>query len=91
MSHHCHATYCTTKVPPEMFMCKKHWFMLPKPIRDRIWQTYRLGQCDDWNITHEYANAAREGVAFIAQKEGVKPDVSVYDMLDPKNKEGEDQ
>ena len=22
---------------------------------DRVWATYRPGQCDDWNITHEYA------------------------------------
>ncbi len=84
MAHTCHATGCKTRVPPEMFMCKKHWFSLPKPMRDAIWRTYRPGQCDDWNITHEYAEAARDAVRFIAAREGVEPDVSVYDMLAPK-------
>lgn len=59
--------------------------MLPKSLRDRIWKTYRPGQCDDWNITHEYAEAARECVRFIATKEGVEPNTSVYDMLDRKD------
>ena len=84
MAHTCHATSCNVAVPPEMFMCKRHWFSLPKPLRDAIWRTYRPGQCDDWNITHEYAEAARAAVKHIAAKEGIEPDVSVYDMLDPK-------
>lgn len=57
--------------------------MLPKNLRDKIWAHYRSGQCDDWKISHEYADAARECVIFIAKKEGVEPDTSVYDMLDP--------
>lgn len=77
MSHHCHATNCNTNVPPEMFMCKRHWFMLPKSMRDAIWRTYCLGQCDDWNISNEYANAVREAVI---------PDTSIYAMLDPGDK-----
>ncbi len=69
-----------------MFMCKKHWFSLPRVLRNAIWNTYRPGQCDDWNVSHEYAEAAREAVRYVAQKEGVEPDVAVYDMLDPKGK-----
>jgi hypothetical protein len=57
---------------------------LPKNLRDAIWANYRPGQCDDWNITHGYAEAARNAVRFIANKDGVVPDVSVYDILDPK-------
>lgn len=83
MPHHCHATGCEVKTKPEMFMCRRHWFMLPKRMRDRIWRAYRPGQCDDWQISHEYAEAAREAVRFIANREGVEADVSVYDMLDP--------
>lgn len=86
MTHHCHATGCKVAVPPVMFFCKGHWFSLPKPMRDAIWKTYRPGQCDDWNISHEYANAARTAVRYIAEKEGKKPDTAVYDMLDPKRK-----
>lgn len=87
--HHCHATGCTTAVPPEMFMCRKHWWSLPKRMRDNIWKYYRPGQCNDWNISHEYAEAAKEAVRYIANKESIKPDVSVYEMLDPKRYEEE--
>jgi len=36
MAHHCHATNCKTSVPPEMFMCRKHWFSLSRELRNRI-------------------------------------------------------
>lgn len=86
MSHHCHATDCPREVPPEMFMCRSHWFSLPKRMRDAIWRTYRPGQCDDWNISREYSEAAKAAVRFIAAKEGREPDVSVYEMLEPKER-----
>lgn len=83
MGHHCHATGCGTKVPPAMFMCKKHWFSLPKPMRDAVWETYRPGQCDDWRITTAYADAARAAIRHVAAKEGREPDTSIYDTLEP--------
>ena len=89
MPHHCHATGCDTRVPPEMLMCRRHWFMLPKPMRDAVWRTYRAGQCDDWDISHGYADAARAAVRWIAEREGRTADVSVYDMLDPVRYESE--
>ena len=81
--HTCHATACTRPVPPTLFMCKPHWFALPKPMRDAIWSTYRDGQCDDWRISQAYSEAAKAAVRFIAAKEGVAPDVSVYEWLEP--------
>jgi len=90
MPHTCHAAGCSVRTRPEMFMCKRHWFMLPKHMRDDIWRTYRPGQCDDWEISHEYAEAARIGVLFVAAREGIVPPdprlreaLLVYDMLDP--------
>lgn len=83
MSHHCHATGCTVETKPEMFMCLRHWRLLPRRLQSKIWETYRPGQCEDWLISHGYANAAREAVRFIAYYEGREPDTQVYDMLDP--------
>lgn len=48
MAHTCHAIGCSKKVPPAMFMCKSHWFRVPKFLRDGIWATYRPGQEKDW-------------------------------------------
>lgn len=83
MAHTCHATGCQAAVPPVMFACRKHWFQLPKALRAAIWATYRPGQCDDWEISHAYANAARAAVRYLAKLDGVEPDTSVYDALDP--------
>ena len=43
-SHHCHWTGCTKQVPPAMYMCKTHWFMLPTYLRNKVWNAYRPGQ-----------------------------------------------
>jgi hypothetical protein len=42
--HVCHWPGCGRQVPPAMWGCREHWFSLPKPLRDRIWATYRPGQ-----------------------------------------------
>lgn len=44
MKHICHWPTCESSVPPKMWGCRKHWFMLPKAIRDAIWLTYKPGQ-----------------------------------------------
>ena len=83
VGHACHATGCNVPVPPEMFACRRHWFALPKQLRDRIWAAYRVGQCNDWRISHEYAEAARKAVRILAARDSLEPDTAVYDMLDP--------
>ena len=42
--HECHWPTCKESVDPSMWGCKKHWFKLPKRLRDRVWATYRAGQ-----------------------------------------------
>lgn len=81
MAHHCHATQCTVPVPPEMFMCRKHWFTLPGPMRRDIWLHYRQGQCDDYKPSKEYCEAAKKAVVWLAKREGLEPDTRVYDMF----------
>ena len=81
--HHCHATGCQTHTIPLMFMCKKHWFSLTFEMRRDICKHYRPGQCEDWNISKEYASAARVAVRYVAGREGTVADTSVYDMLSP--------
>lgn len=81
MSHHCHATSCSIIIPPEMFMCKKHWFRLPKIMRGEIWRTYREGQCDDMNPSFEYCYIAKRCVLYLAELEGIKSDTRLYDLF----------
>ena len=81
MAHTCHATGCEKECKPEFWGCAKHWFMVPKRIRDRIWATYRPGQCDDWKPSREYCMAAKEAVIAVAKKEGIAPNTTLYDAF----------
>lgn len=65
-NHHCHWPGCERRVPPAMWGCKKHWFMLPKPIRDRIWGAYRNGQEISKTPSAAYIAAAKDAQDWIA-------------------------
>lgn len=60
MAHKCHWPGCPKEVPPSMWGCKPHWFKLPKPMRDRIWATYRPGQEITKTPSTAYLEAAQE-------------------------------
>ena len=72
MSHTCHAIDCTKKVPPRMLMCRKHWFMVDKPLRDRVWETYISGQEITKDPTHEYLKAAEAAIVCVMKIEKTK-------------------
>jgi hypothetical protein len=54
-----------------MFMCRAHWFALPRPMRDAIWAAYVPGQEIRKDPSAEYISAARAAVQFIKRTEGV--------------------
>ena len=71
MSHECHAIGCHQDVPPRMFMCKTHWFMLPKALRDAVWCEYVPGQERRKDPTEAYLNVTQRCRRFVAVKEGI--------------------
>jgi hypothetical protein len=58
--HHCHWPGCTKEVPPALWGCRTHWFMLPIRLRNKIWAAYRPGQEENQNPSRRYVEAARE-------------------------------
>ena len=64
-AHHCHWPGCTVQVPPALWGCRKHWFALPKRLRNLIWRAYRPGQERDLQPSDAYLRAAREVQAWI--------------------------
>ncbi|HVB43035.1 MAG TPA: hypothetical protein VNF47_10070 [Streptosporangiaceae bacterium] len=42
-SHLCPVPGCRQPVSPARFMCRPHWYQLPRPIRDTVWATWRSG------------------------------------------------
>lgn len=86
MAHTCHAVACERSVPPQMLMCRQHWFMVPPKLRSRVWATYQDGQCDTFDPTSAYCQAAKAAVIAVAEKEGREIDprnskILLYDML----------
>ena len=80
MPHTCHAIACDVPVPPEMLMCRKHWFTVPVGLRNRVWTEYHNG------ITKAYCLAAKAAVIAVAEKEGREidprePKILLYDMV----------
>lgn len=70
MKHTCHARDCTTPVPPKMFMCKKHWYMVPVELRQQVWAAYRPGQENNKTPSHSYLVIALNAIEAVALKEG---------------------
>ena len=81
MAHECHATGCELRVPPSLLFCKKHWFMVPRSIQNRVWRAYRPGQEEDKRPSREYLLAARDAVVAVAEREGREPDTRLYDLM----------
>lgn len=70
MAHTCHARGCDVPVPPKMFMCRAHWYSLPKSMRDAVWAEYRTGQEVRKDPTDAYLIVTRECIDWLAAKEG---------------------
>ena len=68
MTHTCHAHGCDAPVPPAMFMCRRHWYSLRKPMRDAIWREYRRGQERDKRPSFRYMAVQRRAVGEVAFK-----------------------
>lgn len=49
-----------------MLMCLAHWRLVPRSIQQRVWQTYRRGQCDDQRPSKEWFNAADAAIGYVA-------------------------
>lgn len=70
MSQHlCHARDCQTAVPRKMFMCRKHWFMLPKDMQDQVWDTYTPGQENTMDVSAAYMEVTRKCIEYVWKKE----------------------
>jgi hypothetical protein len=72
MSHTCHADQCRATVPPRLLMCRRHWYMVPKPLRDAVWAEYRPGQEIDKRPTREYLDIAHAAIEAVAEREGLR-------------------
>lgn len=64
-NHSCHWPGCKVQVKPAAWGCRRHWFLLPLPIRTKLWQTYVPSQEENnAKVTKAYLAAAEEAQAY---------------------------
>lgn len=68
--HHCHWPGCNAQVPPAMWGCRKHWFRLPKHLRDAVWRTYVPGQEATMTPSKAYLDVADAVQRWIRENGG---------------------
>lgn len=66
-NHECHWPECKAQVPPAVWGCRKHWFMLPKYLRDKIWATFQPGQEVFFTPSRQYVDVALEVQRWIKE------------------------
>lgn len=67
--HTCHARGCNVKTKPKMFMCLKHWRMIPQHMQDELWAVYVPGQEIRKDPSREYIEVAMRLVRYVQEKE----------------------
>lgn len=71
MAHHCHANGCEVATPPRLFMCAKHWKMVPLSMQAAVWKAYRNAPTRAARLqSYEYMTACADAVEHVAKKEG---------------------
>lgn len=74
---------CDRLPADDHLMCRRHWFMVPKELRDEVWAAWRL-RCDARDHPERYA-AARDlhermkAAAIRAVNEQVNPSSQAYE------------
>jgi hypothetical protein len=64
--HHCHAIGCHREIPPRRFMCRQHWYALPRHYQQAIWRHYRPGQERAKDPSDEYRTVARDAINWLS-------------------------
>jgi hypothetical protein len=73
---------CTVMVRPNLYACKRHWYSLPRTLRDAIWEAYQPGQENDLaKVSDAWVAADEAARRWAAEREGME--------LQPKPAEGQ--
>ncbi len=41
---HCPVPGCVEFIDGSRLMCRRDWYLVPKPVRDEVWRTWQSGQ-----------------------------------------------
>ena len=63
----CSAACCPEMIPRRLLMCRRHWFMVPQELQDRV-----VGSLQEWEAggsVRPYVLAVAEAQLAVARKE----------------------
>ena len=71
MAHVCHVYKCEVRVPPSMLMCRRHWEMVPRGLRDAVYASFNPQQCRRGGPapSREWLTAARAALNSVERRE----------------------
>jgi hypothetical protein len=74
VTHHCPVSSCSIIVPSHMFMCARHWRMVPKPLQAAVYESYRSSGRLSGNHRESVrvVNAAESGRGALKLEPGMK-------------------
>jgi hypothetical protein len=55
----CPVPGCGESIDPSRLMCRHDWYLVPKPMRDQVWCTWRSGQ---GAFSREHQEAVRKAI-----------------------------
>jgi hypothetical protein len=67
--HDCAAPGCRKSVKSDQLMCKRHWYKVPKDLRDEVWATWRNVKRD----RESYHDARDRAIKSLLKKDGADP------------------
>ena len=56
--YRCPIPGCGDLIDPSRLMCRRHWYRVPKQLRDQVWATWRSGQGTQSREHHEVVSMA---------------------------------
>src|SRR4051812_29168039 len=73
-THRCPVGSCATNVPGCMFLCSRHWRMVPKPLQAAVYESYRRdGRAgENHREAVRVVDAAEKGRAVVCVPAGTK-------------------
>ena len=78
----CQAVGCCNARSPSQFMCKRHWFALPRALRTQVnatWRAWKAAEGEDRSLRWiDYNEARDEATRWTAEGEGKLADFEPY-------------
>ena len=58
----CPIPRCGYQIDPSRLMCRLHWYLVPKEVRDQVWASWRSGQ---GAFSREHGEAVHQAVVAV--------------------------